>query len=111
MRASIDLAKMGNQVYLIEKENSLGGNIAKWNDLFITGQKGKTITETLEKQIRALSNIHIFTHATVVKVSGSLGNFMVSCEDRAGRSESEDRCCSCHYRIRFIQAGRRTIRL
>jgi heterodisulfide reductase subunit A2 len=77
MRASIDLAKMGNQVYLIEKENSAGGNISKWNDLFITGQKGKTIVETLEKQIRELSNINLFTDAKVEKVSGSLGNFLV----------------------------------
>jgi heterodisulfide reductase subunit A2 len=77
IRASIDLAKMGNQVYLIEKENSIGGNIAKWNDLFVTGQKGKTILSTLEKQIRELSNINLFTNATIEKVSGSLGNFLV----------------------------------
>jgi heterodisulfide reductase subunit A2 len=77
MRASIDLAKMGNQVYLIEKENSIGGNIAKWKDLFITGQKGNTIIETLEKQIKELTNITLFTSATIEKISGSLGNFIV----------------------------------
>ncbi|MCX6250892.1 MAG: FAD-dependent oxidoreductase [Bacteroidetes bacterium] len=77
MRASIDLAKMGNQVYLIEKENSIGGNISKWKDLFITGQKGNTIIEALGKQIRELTNITVFTSATIEKVSGSLGNFIV----------------------------------
>ncbi len=77
MRASIDLAKMGNHVYLIEKENSIGGNIAKWKDLFITGQKGNTIIETLGKQIKELTNITLFTSATIEKVSGSIGNFMV----------------------------------
>ena len=76
MRASIDLAKMGNQVYLIEKEAEIGGNIAKWKDLFITGQKGKSIIESLHKQIKELTNITLFTSAVIEKVSGSLGNFI-----------------------------------
>ena len=78
MRASIDLAKMGNQVYLIEKENSTGGNVAKWKDLFITGQYGTTVIETLLRQIRELTNITLFTNADIEKVSGSLGNFHVN---------------------------------
>jgi heterodisulfide reductase subunit A len=77
MRASIDLAKMGNHVYLIEKENTIGGNIAKWKDLFITGQKGNAVIETLDKQIKELKNITLFTGAKIEKVSGSLGNFFV----------------------------------
>ena len=77
MRASIDLAKMGNHVYLIEKEHAIGGNIAKWKDLFITGQKGDAIIESLDKQIKELKNIALFTGAKIEKVSGSLGNFFV----------------------------------
>jgi heterodisulfide reductase subunit A2 len=77
MRASIDLARMGNQVYLIEKEESAGGNTAKWKDLFVTGQQGTAIVESLEKQIRELTHITLFTGASVEKVSGSLGNFDV----------------------------------
>ena len=77
MRAAIDLAKMGNLVYLIEKENMTGGNVAKWKDLFITGQNGTAIVETLTQQIRELSNITLFTNAAIDKVSGSLGNFLV----------------------------------
>jgi heterodisulfide reductase subunit A len=77
MRASIDLAKMGNHVYLIEKEPAIGGNIAKWKDLFITGQKGNAVIEALGKQIKELKNITLFTGAKIEKVSGSLGNFFV----------------------------------
>ncbi|MCX6247668.1 MAG: FAD-dependent oxidoreductase [Bacteroidetes bacterium] len=76
MRAAIDLAKMGNQVYLIEKEKAIGGNVAKWKELFITGQKGNTIIEALSKQIRELTNITLFTGATIEKVTGSIGNFI-----------------------------------
>ena len=77
MRAAIDLAKMGNQVYLIEKEKILGGHVAKWDDLYITGQKGKSIIEALAKEVKRLTNITVFTLATVEKVSGSIGNFIV----------------------------------
>jgi heterodisulfide reductase subunit A len=78
MRAAIDLAKMGNQVYLIEKENSVGGNVAKWKDLFITGQQGTAIVDALSMKIRELTNIKLFTNAVIDKVSGSLGNFFVN---------------------------------
>ncbi|MGA3012505.1 MAG: FAD-dependent oxidoreductase [Bacteroidales bacterium] len=78
MRASIDLAKMGNQVYLVEKESVTGGNVAKWKDLFITGQQGTAIVESLSKQIGELPNIKLFTNAVIEKVSGSLGNFIIN---------------------------------
>jgi len=77
MRAAIDLAKMGNQVYLIEKENTLGGHVAKWGELYITDQTGKKIIATLNEEIKKLINITVFTLATVEKVSGSIGNFIV----------------------------------
>ena len=77
MRAAIDLAKMGNQVYLIEKNSSTGGNAGKWKELFITGQQGSAIVETLTNQIKALPNITLFTNAVIEKVTGSLGNFYV----------------------------------
>jgi heterodisulfide reductase subunit A2 len=77
MRAAIDLAKMGNQVYLIEKEENLGGHVAKWGDLYITGQTGKNIIEALTKEVKRLTKITVFTLASVEKVSGSIGNFIV----------------------------------
>jgi heterodisulfide reductase subunit A len=77
MRAAIDLAKMGNQVYLIEKEKMLGGHVAKWGELYITNQKGMDIIAILDKEIKSLSNITVFTNAVTEKVSGSIGNFFV----------------------------------
>jgi heterodisulfide reductase subunit A2 len=77
MRAAIDLSKMGNQVYLIEKENQVGGNVAKWGKLFVTGQSGAEVVETLMKEIRKYTNITVFTNASIEKLSGNLGNFLV----------------------------------
>lgn len=75
MRAAIDLAKMGNQVYLIEREQSLGGHVAKLGKLYVTNQTGSSIIATLAEEIRKFPDITVFTRATVEKVSGSIGNF------------------------------------
>ena len=77
MRAAIDLAKMGNLVYLVEKEGKPGGNISRWGDLFISGKKGNDIVDALTRQIKEQSNVTLFTDAAINKVSGSLGNFNV----------------------------------
>jgi heterodisulfide reductase subunit A2 len=78
MRAAIDLARMGNQVYLVEKENSVGGNVARLNELFITGQNGSALVESLAEQIGKLNNITLFKNTTLDTISGSLGNFFVN---------------------------------
>lgn len=77
MRSAIALAKMGNQVYLIEKENKVGGHIAGLKELFIAEQTGSGIISTLEAEVRSNSNITLFTNARIAKVSGSIGNFFV----------------------------------
>ena len=75
MRASIDLARMGNQVYLIEKENHVGGQLTGKGKLFPTGETGEQLVETLLTRVRSMNNITLFTSATLEKVTGSLGNF------------------------------------
>jgi len=75
MRAAIDLAKLGNEVFIIEKDHFVGGQIAKTGRLFPTGKDGKEIVTSLYHQMKALPNITIFTGATIEKLSGSVGNF------------------------------------
>lgn len=75
MRAAIDLARQGLQVYLIEKDYFVGGRVAQAGELFMTGQNGKQLVEKLYNEIKKLSTITLFTGATIGKVSGSVGNF------------------------------------
>ena len=82
MRASIDLAKMGNEVYLVEKDFFVGGNIAQSDTLFMDNEKGKDLIQKLYQEIKTFSNITLFTGSTIEKVSGSLGNFNVSIKIR-----------------------------
>ena len=77
LRAAIDMAKMGNEVFLLEKDFFVGGRVAQNGELFMTGQNGKHLVAQLYNEIKSLKNITLFTGATLEKISGSLGNFNV----------------------------------
>ena len=77
MKAAIDLARLGNEVFLVEKDYFVGGRIAQNEKLFMSGQKGKDVVTALYKEMKTLKNITLFTGAEIDKVSGSLGNFHV----------------------------------
>ncbi len=52
MKAAIDLARAGNEVYLVEKDYFVGGHIAQQEKLFMTGQSGKEIVKKLYDEIK-----------------------------------------------------------
>jgi len=87
MRAAIDLARMGNQVVLVEKEAYAGGQLSGKGPVFPTNQKGQDLVDRLLEQVHSSSNITLFTSASVEKVSGSLGNFKV--DVRVGETPGE----------------------
>jgi heterodisulfide reductase subunit A len=77
MRASLDLARMGNQVVLVEKETHAGGLLAGKGPVFPTNQKGQELVDLLLYQIKKTSKITLFTSAGIEKVTGSIGDFKV----------------------------------
>jgi len=78
MRAALELARMGNQVYLIEQESKIGGHVGDAGKVFMSEQSGKELVARLYSEIKARTNITVFTGATVEKNTGSLGNFNVT---------------------------------
>ncbi len=77
MKAAIDLARSGNEVYLVEKDYFVGGRIAQKEKLFTSGQSGKEIVRKLYEEIKTYKNVTVFTGATIEKVTGSLGSFNI----------------------------------
>jgi len=77
MRAAIELADMGTNVYLFEKDFFVGGRIPQMQELFQTDEKGKEIVEKLYKEIKKRANITVFTGAEFESISGNVGNFEV----------------------------------
>ena len=77
MRAAIELADMGTNVYLFEKDFFVGGRIPQMQELFQTDEKGKEIVEKLYNEIKKRANITVFTGAEFESISGNVGNFEV----------------------------------
>jgi heterodisulfide reductase subunit A len=87
MRASLDLARMGNQVILVEKGPVAGGQLNTKGSLFPTNQKGSDLVKTLLEQIRITPQITFFTSTSVEKVTGSIGDFRVDIKVSGGKEE------------------------
>ncbi len=77
MRAAIELAESGTEVYLIEREFFVGGRVAQWDDLCLTEETGKELVTRLYSEVMEHPNVTLFTGAEVVKNSGSVGNFLL----------------------------------
>jgi heterodisulfide reductase subunit A len=94
MQSAIALAKMGNEVFIIEKDFFIGGRVAQAGELFISGQNGKKVIADLYEKLKSFSNITLFTGAELEKQTGSLGNFEVKIKIRprfiTKESQNED---------------------
>ncbi len=75
MRAAIELAEAGSDVYLIEREFFVGGRVSQWDDLTLTEESGKELVTRLYDSVMGQKNVTLFTGAEVVENSGSVGNF------------------------------------
>jgi len=75
MRAAIELADMGTDVYLIEKDHFVGGRPTQMEELFQSKQTGKEITERLFTEIKKREKIKLFTGAELESLTGNIGNF------------------------------------
>jgi heterodisulfide reductase subunit A len=77
MRTAISLADMGTEVYLIEKSESVGGQVASFGKIFPSNTNGRELVEKLHAEIKDRANIKLFTQAEIVDKKGSIGNFEV----------------------------------
>jgi len=82
MRAAIELAKMGTEVFIIEREYFVGGRASQWNKLFTTNETGREVISRLYNKIKETKNITLFTGADIASKSGSVGNFEIKIKIR-----------------------------
>ena len=75
MRAALDLANAGVNVYIVEKEPFLGGRVAQIWKTYPDGETGIKVVSKLINEVKNNKNIIVFTNAEIEKVSGYIGNF------------------------------------
>ena len=75
MRAAIGLADVGLAVFLVEREERLGGRVGDLGELFPHGKDGRALIAQLAEEIRQRPEITVFTNAELTAKSGTFGNY------------------------------------
>ena len=76
LSASLSLADMGLEVFLIEREPEVGGWTRQWGTVFPNSRSGAQTVDSLLERVRANEHITLFTGAELVGKSGTVGDFL-----------------------------------
>lgn len=93
LRAALDLAERGVQVYLVERSPTLGGWAGLLGRLAHTERKGWEVVKNLVEAVARNPRINIYTCSEVVKLDGSIGNFEATIKRRPRYVDM--RCTKC----------------
>lgn len=77
LQASLDLADFGYQVFLVEREEELGGNLKNLSDLFPTGENASDLISNLLSKIDGKKNITILKNSEVSDIKGGFPEFEI----------------------------------
>jgi len=94
IRASLDLARAGFKVYLVERQPSIGGQMARLDKTFPTLDCSLCILTPLMNEVASNPNIVLMTLSEVVDVEGRAGDFKVKIRRRP-RYVDVNKCTSC----------------
>jgi heterodisulfide reductase subunit A len=86
MSCALSLANQGHEVYLIEKENELGG-IARRIHSTIEGLDVQAYLLDLTGKIYKNPLVHLYTKATITNATGYVGNFVTTINSDRGTTE------------------------
>ena len=92
--AAMALAKAGKKVYLVEREPSIGGHMAKFDKTFPTLDCAACILTPKMSEVGSHPNITLWSYSEVTKVDGYVGNYTVQVKRKA-RYIDEDLCTGC----------------
>ncbi|MBI5706401.1 MAG: FAD-dependent oxidoreductase [Armatimonadetes bacterium] len=94
IQAALTLADSGKKVYLVERQPSIGGHMARFDKTFPTLDCAACILTPKMTQVRSNPNIELLTYSEVESVEGYVGNFKVRVRSRA-RFVDPDKCTGC----------------
>jgi heterodisulfide reductase subunit A len=97
MTSALSLAEQGFEVYLVEKNQDLGG-MARRIHYTLEGMDVQAYLDDLVRKVYQHPSIHVSTDATITEASGFVGNFMT-------KVASEGRVKEVHHGITIIATG------
>ena len=94
IHAALTLADAGKQVYLVEREPTIGGHMAQFDKTFPTLDCAACILTPKMTTVGSHPNIRLWSYSEVTKVEGYVGNYKVQVK-RKPRYINEDLCIGC----------------
>ena len=94
IQAALDIAESGRQVYLVERDPSVGGHMAKFDKTFPTLDCAACILTPKMVQVGKHPKIKLMSSSEVEEVTGFVGNFKVKVRRRATYVD-ESKCTGC----------------
>lgn len=94
IQAALEIAGAGNMVYLVEKEPSIGGRMARLDRTFPTLESTTEMLVPRMEAVVAEKNIQLLTFSEVTEVAGYIGNFKITINKKA-RSVDMAKCNGC----------------
>ncbi|HEY3352921.1 MAG TPA: 4Fe-4S binding protein [Polyangia bacterium] len=94
IQAALEIAKAGRPVYMVEKDSSIGGHMARFDKTFPTLDCAACILTPKMVNVAQSKNITLMTYAEVESVSGYIGQFKVKIRRKA-RLVDETKCNGC----------------
>lgn len=94
MQAAADLAEGGFAVYLITRDESLGGRMARLDKTFPTNECSMCLLGPKMTGSSSHANIKLLTRAELLELKGEAGNF-TALVNRQPRFVDESRCTGC----------------
>ncbi len=92
--SALELANMGHQIYLVEKEPSIGGVMAQLDKTFPTNDCSACILTPVMVEAASHPKIELLTYSEVEDVQGYIGNFDVKVRQKQ-RYVDWDSCTGC----------------
>lgn len=94
IQAALEIAESGSQVYLVEREPSIGGHMAQFDKTFPTLDCSACILTPKMVSVGSHPNIKLMTWSEVVNVDGHVGSFNITVKKKA-RDIDEEVCTGC----------------
>jgi heterodisulfide reductase subunit A2 len=94
IQAALDIADSGRKVFLVEKEPSLGGHMARFDKTFPTLDCAACILTPKMVQVGKHPNINLMANSEVEEVGGFVGNFRIKIRHKATYVD-HSKCTGC----------------
>ncbi|MBL7110480.1 MAG: CoB--CoM heterodisulfide reductase iron-sulfur subunit A family protein [Bacteroidales bacterium] len=85
--SALEIADTGNQIYLVEKSDKLGGHTAIMDLTFPHMQPAGQLIEPIIKRVSNHPNIEVFLNTTIDETFGYIGNFETEVQKNGKKTE------------------------